>query len=171
MSNSIEEIMQTVDSTRCVGIEISNKSRCNILTEPATYNYSGRVHSPPPPTIDWGQKGVCIFIKTPHTACGAVGVLSYNFGNSQISLMVSNPYDYSSYSIEYALYVHDQTTSTDYNLYNKMYNELTESDYFTKASLGKCNSCQIISKKGIYVSATMSNEQKAILKIDIRDAY
>ncbi|XP_062898348.1 hydra actinoporin-like toxin 7 [Mobula hypostoma] len=170
MSKSIEEIMETVDSSRCVGIEISNKSMSYVLTEPVTYNYSGRVYSPPPPTIDRGQKGVCVFIKTPYTACGTVGVLSYRFGNTQISLLVSNPYDYNKYSIEYALYVPDIPTPTDNNLYNKMYNELTESASFTKTSLGKGNPSLNITKRGIFVSATMSNEKKAILKIDIRDA-
>ncbi|GCB83968.1 hypothetical protein scyTo_0024520, partial [Scyliorhinus torazame] len=35
MSKSIESIMNDVDSSRCVGIEISNKSRSYILTEAA----------------------------------------------------------------------------------------------------------------------------------------
>ncbi|XP_067863902.1 hydra actinoporin-like toxin 7 [Heptranchias perlo] len=170
MSKSIEEIMESVDSSRCVGIEISNKSMNYILTEPATYSYSGRVQSPPPPTIDRGQKGVCVFIKTPYTACGTVGVLSYKFSNAQVSLLVSNPYDYSKYSIEYALFAPDRPIPTDRALYNKMYIEQTESASFTKTALGKGNSSLNIRKGGMFISATMSNEQKAILKIDIRDA-
>ncbi|XP_072909037.1 uncharacterized protein [Hemitrygon akajei] len=169
MSKSIEEIMETVDSSRCVGIEISNKSSSYVLTEPAIYNYSGRVNRAPPHIIDRGQKGVCVFIKTPNTADGAVGVLSYRFGNNQISMLVSNPYDYNKYSIKYALYVPDIPTPTGNNLYNKMYNELTESASFTKTALGKGNPSLNITIKGIYVSATMSNEEKVILKIDIRD--
>ncbi|XP_078402898.1 uncharacterized protein LOC144683594 [Cetorhinus maximus] len=169
MSKSIESVMETVDSSRCVGIEISNKSMNYILTEPVTYSYSGRVQNPPPPTIETGENGVCVFIKTPYTACGTVGVLSYKFSNTQISLLVSNPYDYSKYSIEYALYVPDRPIPTDNALYIKMYNELTESSCFTKTSLGKGNPSLNIRKGNLVVSATMSNEKKAILKIDIRD--
>ncbi|XP_078276431.1 uncharacterized protein LOC144605207 [Rhinoraja longicauda] len=170
MSISIEEVLENVDSNRCVGVEISNKSMRYILTEPVTYSYSGRVSNPPPPTIDRGQKGVCVFTKTPYTACGTVGVLTYKFGNTQISLLISNPYDYNKYSIEYALYVPDHFLATNDDLYTRMYNELTESASFTKAALGKGNASLNITKGGIFVSATMSNEKKAILKIDIRDA-
>ncbi|XP_067913752.1 uncharacterized protein [Heterodontus francisci] len=169
MSKSIESIMEAVDSSRCVGIEISNKSMHYVLTEPVTYSYSGRLQSPPPPTINRGEKGVCVFVKTPYTACGTVGVLSYKFDNTQMSLLVSNPYDYSKYSIEYALYVPDRPMPTDNDLYNKMYDQLTESSSFSKASLGKGNPSLNIRKGNIFLSATMSNEKKAILKIDIGD--
>uniref|UniRef100_UPI00398F44BD uncharacterized protein n=1 Tax=Pristiophorus japonicus TaxID=55135 RepID=UPI00398F44BD len=134
-----------------------------------TYSYSGRVHSPPPPTIGQGEKGVCVFIKTPYTACGTVGLLSYKCCNSQISLLVSNPYDYSKYSIEYALFTPDTPIPTDDKLYNKMYTELQESPSFTKKSLGKGNPSLNITKGHLFISATMSNEKKAILKIDIRE--
>lgn len=170
MSTSVDEVLQNIDTSRCVGVEIHNKSMRYILTEPVTYSYSGRVSNPPPPTIDRGEKGVCVFIKTPYTACGTVGVLTYKFGNTQISLLVSNPYDYAKYSIEYALYVPDYLVATDENLYNQMYNELPESPSFTKTALGKGNAALTITKGGIFVSATMSNEKKAILKIDFRDA-
>lgn len=170
MSTSIEKIMESVDSSRCVGIEISNKTSGYILKEAATYSDSGRVQNPPPPTIDRGENGACVFIKTPYTACGAVGVLSYNFGNTQISLLVSNPYDYSKYSIEYALYIPDRPIKTDSALYNKMYYELTESSCFTKSSLGKDNPSLSLRRGDVTVSATMSNEKKAILKIDVRDS-
>ncbi|XP_078276541.1 uncharacterized protein LOC144605300 [Rhinoraja longicauda] len=170
MPISIEEVMVNIDSNRCVGVEISNKSMHYTLTEPVTYSYSGRVSDPPPPSIDRGEKGVCVFIKTPSTVYGAVGVLTYKFGDTQISLLISNPFDYNQYSIEYALYVPDYIIETNDDLYNKMYYKLMESPSFTKTALGKGNASLNITKGGILVSATMSNEWKAILKIDIRDA-
>ncbi|XP_055512129.1 hydra actinoporin-like toxin 1 [Leucoraja erinacea] len=170
MSISIEGVLQNLDTGRCVGVEIYNNSTQYILTEPETYSYSGRVADPPPPIIDRGQKGVCVFIKTPYTTRGAVGVLTYKFGSTQISLQVSNPFDYNRYSIEFALYVPDYFIATNKNLYTQMYSELTESPSFTKTALGKGNTALNITKGKILVSATMSNERKAILKIDIRDA-
>ncbi|XP_060701162.1 DELTA-thalatoxin-Avl1a-like [Hemiscyllium ocellatum] len=169
MSKSVESVLETIDSARCVAVEITNKSSYP-LTEPVTYHYSGRLSSPPSPSINPGESGICVFIKTPYTACGTVGVLTYKFSNTQISLLVSNPYDYSKYSIEYALYVPDRTIATDNNLYTQMYNELTESPNFTKTSLGKGNASLNIRRGNVVISATMSNEKKAIVKVDIRDA-
>ncbi|XP_062898349.1 hydra actinoporin-like toxin 4 [Mobula hypostoma] len=166
MSKSIEEIIKSVNSTRCVGIEICNKSSSKILTSPKTYIYSGKVHTSPSDPINQGEKGVCVIEKRSYSLWGAVGVLSYRIGNTQISVLVSNPYNYFMYSIQYALDVSDEITRTDYNLYKNMYNDLGSNSILKASVESPSNS----TTRDIYVSVTMSDEKKAILKMDIRDA-
>ncbi|XP_007883159.1 uncharacterized protein LOC103172162 isoform X1 [Callorhinchus milii] len=170
---SIEEIVKDINSTRCVGIEITNNSKHFKLSLPATYAYCGRVNSPPDPTIEKGQKGVSVFIKTPLSLYGCVGVLSYMFDDKQISLLFSNPLDQFKYNVEYALYAPDQKTATDEALYNKMYSELQESTSFTKASLGRGNVALQVVTDQMEVIATMANELTtgiSIIKLQVRDA-
>uniref|UniRef100_A0A4W3GH02 Cytolysin Src-1-like protein n=1 Tax=Callorhinchus milii TaxID=7868 RepID=A0A4W3GH02_CALMI len=168
---SIEEIVKDINSTRCVGIEITNNSKHFKLSLPATYAYCGRVNIPPDPTIEKGQKGISVFIKTPLSAYGCVGVLSYMFDDQQISLLFSNPLDQLKYNVEYALYTPDQKTPTDEVLYNNMYYHLSETKSFTKASLGRGNVALQIVTDQMEVTATMANEKnKAIIKLQVGDA-
>uniref|UniRef100_A0A4W3GMU2 Uncharacterized protein n=1 Tax=Callorhinchus milii TaxID=7868 RepID=A0A4W3GMU2_CALMI len=105
---------------------------------------------------DWRrQKGISVFIKTPLSAYGCVGVLSYMFDDQQISLPFSNPLDQLKYNVEYALYTPDQKTPTDEVLYNNMYYHLSETKSFTKASLGRGNVALQIVTDQMEVTATM----------------
>jgi len=67
-----------------------------------------------------------VFAKTPHTARGAVGVVTYKLfipsGNVQtLAVMYSVPYDFNLYSNWFAVGVFGSTKSCDYDLYYDMY--------------------------------------------------
>ncbi|XP_078402890.1 uncharacterized protein LOC144683591 [Cetorhinus maximus] len=172
MATSIEEMVKSIDSRIIVGIELTNSSLHYDLSSAATYAECGVVQSPPPPTIHKGKKGMCVFIKTPFSFYGTVGVLSYVFGDHQISLLFSNPLDCIKYNTEFALHIPDTKTMTDRNLYNKMYTQLHESSSFTKTAIGRGNTALQLNKEGMEVSATMSNvNYKAIIKLEVRDLF
>ncbi|XP_067863904.1 DELTA-thalatoxin-Avl1a-like isoform X2 [Heptranchias perlo] len=157
-------------SERTVEVQIENNSKDKILTEAATYNYSGHVYNPAPPIISPGGKGDATFVKTKGAARGSVGILTYRFGDNQFSLMFSNPYDYNLYSIVFALYIPDRPVITDKSLYKKMYSQLTPKINFAKEVLSPRSETISVSGGGLIVSATMSNEAHSIIKVDVRDA-
>ncbi|XP_078053905.1 uncharacterized protein LOC144479174 [Mustelus asterias] len=170
MATPIEEIIKTIDSKIVVGIEITNGSKHFDLTSAATYAECGVAQSPPPPTIQKDKKGTCVFIKTPFSLYGCAGVLSYTLGDHQISLLFSNPFDCFKYDTEFSLHIPDTKTTTNRDLYNKMYTQLHESSSFTKAAIGRGNSALQLNKDGMEISATMSNvHHKAIIKLEVRD--
>ncbi|GCB61345.1 hypothetical protein scyTo_0004077 [Scyliorhinus torazame] len=172
MATPIEEMIRTIDSNIIVGIEITNSSKHCDLTSAATFAECGVVQSPPPPTIPKDKKGTCVFIKTPFSLYGSAGVLSYDFGDHQISLLFSNPLDCMKYDTEFALHIPDTKTMTNRDLYNKMYTQLHESSSFTKTAVGRGNRALQLNKEGMEISATMSNvHYKAVIKLEVRDHF
>uniref|UniRef100_H3AM30 Uncharacterized protein n=2 Tax=Latimeria chalumnae TaxID=7897 RepID=H3AM30_LATCH len=171
MSQNIEEMIAAVDAGRAVGIEIHNSSEPVTLNSPSTYCYSGYIQLPPSPTIEPGEKHTCVFIKKSYSACGSVGVLIYNICDRGLRfvLMFSNPYDYNLYSPEFALYMYvtDKKIPADYNLYHEMYYSLKPADDFQKCDVGKSSHTLHITHSGIKISATMSNDYKAVIKVKI----
>ncbi|KAE8578296.1 hypothetical protein XENTR_v10023442 [Xenopus tropicalis] len=67
MQTSMDKLLSKVDSEKCVGIEISNKSSSIILSCPSSYCDSGFVHYPPSPSILPGTVEHCKFLETPAT--------------------------------------------------------------------------------------------------------
>ncbi|XP_064425696.1 uncharacterized protein LOC106703425 [Latimeria chalumnae] len=173
MSESIEDVIAAVDAGRAVGIEIHNSSGSVTLNSPSTYCDSGYVSSPPSPSIEPGETDTSVFVKKPHTACGSVGVLSYNICDKGLRfvLMFSNPYDYNLYSSEFALYMYETSENkpADYDLYNQMYSLLKPADNFQKSAVGKSSQAIRIIHSGIEISATMSNDYKAVIKVKIEN--
>ncbi|KAL7873625.1 hypothetical protein AOLI_G00126960 [Acnodon oligacanthus] len=100
---SVEQISRSIDTWRNVTIEITNYSNKFTLTNPRTYTYSGYCYHPPQPTIGKMMKEACSFSKTPHTACGSVGVLTYQIISNEgkhageLAIMFSVPYDYNQF--------------------------------------------------------------------------
>ncbi|KAG7488318.1 hypothetical protein MATL_G00032540 [Megalops atlanticus] len=85
---------------RSVVIYLTNRSQTYILTSPQVYTYSGYCADPPQPTVTQGETEICSFRKTTGTACGAVGLLTYDITNDQresverLAIMFSVPFDY-----------------------------------------------------------------------------
>ncbi|XP_029440710.1 DELTA-thalatoxin-Avl1a-like [Rhinatrema bivittatum] len=167
--SSIEEIVGQVDSTRCVAVEIRNNTKCHILTKPSTFCESGYVFTPPAPTIPPGTKDHCIYIKVPKTACGSVGLLVYHVSNCSLVIMFSNPFDYLLYRINYGLYITDPSIEADKPLFKSMYYNLSPTSSFQRAEIKKDSQTLVVTHASLRVSATMSNNKKAIIKIDIED--
>ncbi|KAM4703088.1 DELTA-actitoxin-Ucs1a-like [Rhinophrynus dorsalis] len=170
MQKSIAELLNQVDSTRCVGIEISNKSESVTLSSPSTFCGSGYVCCPPAPTISPGTVENCVFVKTPHAARGSVGVLKYHLSNERtIVIMFSNPYDYNLYYTTFGIWITDSQCIANSDLFNDLYYYKQECDSFKRIEVKRETNALEIKKENLCVSATMSNDHKAILKVDIKE--
>uniref|UniRef100_A0A803JFU0 Uncharacterized protein n=2 Tax=Xenopus tropicalis TaxID=8364 RepID=A0A803JFU0_XENTR len=170
MQASMVEILSKVDVGRCVGIEISNKTKSVTLSSPSTYCGSGHVHSPPPPTIAPNATDCCVFVKNGLMARGSVGVLTYQCSESStIAILFSNPFDYNLYNIQFGVWLTDHIRKADDTLYNEMYNNRQHSSEFKCADVKKHAQALEVSRGNLKVSATMSNDYKAILKLEILD--
>nr|XP_033815906.1 DELTA-actitoxin-Aeq1b-like [Geotrypetes seraphini] len=169
MASYIEEIVANTDSGRCVGIEIRNNSKYITLCKPSTYCESGCVFTPPGPTIPPGKKDYCVFTKTPNTACGSVGVLLYRFSNFSLAIMFSNPYDYLLYNINYGLYITDPSIEAGKPLFKSMYYDLAPTSYFQRTEIKRESRALVVTQENLRISATMSSNKKAIIKIDVDD--
>uniref|UniRef100_A0A672FH97 Uncharacterized protein n=1 Tax=Salarias fasciatus TaxID=181472 RepID=A0A672FH97_SALFA len=136
------------------------------------YVYSGSCASPFPPTVPSNALGSALFIKTPHTACGSVGVVTYDLlhddddqPSEKIAVMFSNPYDFNLFSNWYAVGIFDKSKQCDYDLYSEMYYGSSES--FIRGQAGG----EVLSHTGQRVSilATMSDANQPIVKVVLRE--
>ncbi|XP_041432159.1 DELTA-thalatoxin-Avl1a-like [Xenopus laevis] len=168
MQVSMVDLLSKVDSGRCVGIEISNKTTSVTLSSPSTYCESGYVHSPPPPTISPNATDYCVFVKKALTARGSVGVLTYHYSTSHtIAILFSNPFDYNLHSIYFGVWITDQIRKADHTLYNEMYYNKHPSTEFKCVDVKRHAQALEVFHGNLKVLATMSNDYKAILKLDI----
>lgn len=91
----------------------------------SVYMYSGRCAKPLPSTLLPYSEGSALFVKTRDTACGSVGVFTYNLHkdtlDKKMAVMFSVPYDYNLHSNLYAVGIFDMDINCDYNLYKDMY--------------------------------------------------
>ncbi|XP_038138031.1 DELTA-sagatoxin-Srs1a-like [Cyprinodon tularosa] len=118
------------------------------------------------------MSGTALFEKTPNTACGSVGVFTYDIlpgSNSQnkgrVAVMFSNPYDFNFYSNYYAIGVFSKDKKCDNDLYNEMYSG-KEIDFVR----GKASGPSLTYKAGdLIIRASMSDSYQPILKLDICD--
>ncbi|XP_059828689.1 hydra actinoporin-like toxin 1 [Hypanus sabinus] len=161
----------TSNFTRSVEIQIINNSENQNLTCPAVYLSSGFIATLPTPIIHPGQKGNAVFVRTSGTARGSVGVLTYGFGQTQISMLFSNPYDYNLYPMVSALYIPPAPELTDESLFNKMYYELPQSENFAKAELRTGSAKISVTGGNLVISATIKKMEKSLIDVVIRDVY
>ncbi|KAG9268248.1 bryoporin-like isoform X1 [Astyanax mexicanus] len=169
-STSIVQISQTMNTDRNITIEIVNYSERYTLTNPRTYTYSGYCHHPPQPTIKQKTKEVCCFSKTAHTACGSVGVLTYQILSDaqdcvgELALMYSVPYDYNLYENTFALGIFESGFPCDEDLYNQMY---YKSGPFIRGN--GTGSSITHSDKDAVVKGTMSSAGQAVMCVEFDD--
>ncbi|KAJ8277163.1 hypothetical protein GJAV_G00072120 [Gymnothorax javanicus] len=114
---------------RTVSIHLTNNCKSNFLTNPRVYTYSGYPYNPPQPTVPNGVTEVLSFGHTKGTACGAVGVLTYDItadrktkAVKRLAVMFSVPFDYASFENWFALGLSDINQACDQSLYDLMYN-------------------------------------------------
>ncbi|XP_039365682.1 DELTA-actitoxin-Aeq1c-like [Mauremys reevesii] len=171
---SIEDLVDKVDVYRCVGIQITNNTRGDTLENPRTYCFSGWVKNEPVPQISPGSSESCVFVKTSGTACGSVGVLSYESDTFTLAIMFSSPYDHVQYRNEFALEVFPGRKHFDSmeRLYQYMYSYdppyICESFQKMMLTDGKDGELEVTNEK-IQVKATMSNQYKSIIKVQIEE--
>ncbi|XP_039365672.1 DELTA-actitoxin-Aeq1c-like isoform X2 [Mauremys reevesii] len=170
MSN-IEDLIALMDVGRCVGIQITNNTRDVTLEYPRTYCFSGRARTDPVPQIPPGSSGSCLFVKTSYTARGSVGVLSYESDAFTLAIMFSNPFDRILYNTEFAieLFAGRKHFESMENLYHYMYSQgpLYKCESYRKVKLEVLDGQLEVTNEKIQVKATMSNQNKSIIKIQI----
>ncbi|XP_055049404.2 DELTA-sagatoxin-Srs1a-like [Misgurnus anguillicaudatus] len=167
-----ESVSASLDTIRNCTIEINNMSDIYNLVSPKIYTYSGYCCHPPQPTISTKNTGGCAFTKTAFTACGAVGILTYDLFHMEnqtcterIAILFSVPYDYNIYENFFGIGVFTTDRECNEALYNEMYYESSPS--FTR---GKAKESRITYKaQRVELRATMSNAGKAIIKLEIHD--
>nr|XP_006120138.1 DELTA-actitoxin-Aeq1c-like [Pelodiscus sinensis] len=167
---NIEGRMLTVTAGRSVGIEISNKTS-STLENPRTYCFSGHVLINPEDSIPPGKSGSCVFVKTSYSARGSVGVLSYKSDAFTLAVMFSNPFDRVLYNSEFAieLFAGRKHFESMERLYQYMYNHHPpyKCESFGRVELKVPDYQLDVTTQGIQAKATMSNADKAIIKVEI----
>uniref|UniRef100_A0A3B1JMA8 Bryoporin-like n=1 Tax=Astyanax mexicanus TaxID=7994 RepID=A0A3B1JMA8_ASTMX len=169
---SAEQISRNINTGRNVTIQITNYSNKYTLVDPRIYTYSGHCHNPPQPTIKKNTQEVCSFSKTAHTACGAVGVLTYQIIPDErcrcireLAIMFSVPYDYNHYKNLFALGIFLPNQPCDETLYNKMYYEEGQ-EYQRQNGTG---STMTYTSKDIILKGTMSPQGQSVMKVELWD--
>ncbi|XP_078507300.1 hydra actinoporin-like toxin 6 [Lissotriton helveticus] len=170
-SMSIEEMVLQLNTTRCVGIEIANATKSLTLKGARTFCESGYNSIPPALTILPGEVKNCVFVKTDLAPTGSVGVLTYDCGNFSLGIMFSNPFDFNIYKVWYGLHIaEDAKQHQDLEtLYHHMYYKMAPGRFFEKAEVSKTTGSIQLQHDGYCVTATMSYDCKAILKVKIED--
>uniref|UniRef100_A0A3Q0T3Y0 DELTA-sagatoxin-Srs1a n=1 Tax=Amphilophus citrinellus TaxID=61819 RepID=A0A3Q0T3Y0_AMPCI len=165
-SDSLQRFIMSVPTHRQCNIEIQNKSTMFTLM----HIVSGSCSSPLPPTLSPYENGNALFIKKPHTACGAVAVFTYELQHvstlqfsGRVAVMFSVPYDFNFYSNWYAVGVFDMDKACDQHLFDEMYNK-SEQRFVRGKAKGPS-----LAYRGSYVSirATMSDSYQPVLKVAI----
>ncbi|KAI4889952.1 hypothetical protein NFI96_028643, partial [Prochilodus magdalenae] len=124
---SVGQISQAINTSRNVSIEITNKSKNYILTNPRTYTSKGHCYHPPQPTIAEDVHQVCSFSKTANVARGSAGVLMYqilskeNKDVGELAIMFSVPFENIWSKNMFALGIYGAHHPCDDKLFNEMF--------------------------------------------------
>ncbi|CAK6979567.1 DELTA-stichotoxin-Hmg2b-like [Scomber scombrus] len=148
MADVVGAITGVIDTTAAIGaaigeivpthrqctIEISNECAKFSLCNPRMHIVSGSCAIPLLPLIGPSRSDTALFIKTPNTARGSVGVFTYDLQKTdadqpkkKIAVMFCVPYDFTRYSNLYAVGIFDKSRDCNYDLYYKMYNNTDKS--------------------------------------------
>ncbi|XP_067332503.1 DELTA-sagatoxin-Srs1a-like isoform X1 [Channa argus] len=166
----------SIPTHRQCTIEIQNKSSVYILSNPqclsgfSVHAVSGSCDKPLPPTLSPTESGSALFIKTPHTACGSVGVFTYDLHNKatatydgRVAVMFSVPYDFNLYSNWYAVGVFGVEKHCDKHLYEAMYYNAERG--FVR---GKAKGPSLTHRGAVVtIRATMSDSYQPVLKVQV----
>ncbi|XP_036374633.1 DELTA-actitoxin-Afr1a-like [Megalops cyprinoides] len=157
---------------RSVVIYLTNRSQTYILTSPQVYTYSGYCSDPPQPTVTQGETEICSFRKTAGTACGTVGLLTYDITNDQrktverLAIMFSVPFDYTYYDNWLALGLFEADYKCNELLYKQMY---YDEGTFKREKATGAEILYTNKDKKYTVRGTMSPAAKSILKVEFWD--
>ncbi|KGL80647.1 hypothetical protein N309_12755, partial [Tinamus guttatus] len=169
-----ESLLSSITVSRAVVIEITNKTNSVTLKDfSQSYCFSGVTYIPPPFEVCPGSTERCAFAKSAYSLRGSVGALVCKVDSSFLAIMFSNPFDYILYNIEFALEIF--TTDNDaeglYDIYHRMMKKKSKNSTRFQRGTAKDPENQVleVSKGKIHVVARMSNNSKAILKVQIHD--
>lgn len=124
-------------------------------------------------TIEPGAKDCTLFVKKAFTACGSVGVLTFQFNDRQsqrLAILFSNPFNHILYDCTFGLHF-TKTGVSARQLYEDMYSHGERLENSIKAC--KNTVIQLPHKlvhNGVQVTATMSAQNKSILRVVVEDS-
>lgn len=154
---------------RQCSIEIINACKEYSLTNPRMHLFSGQCAIPQSPFVASGTSDVSMFVKTPNTACGSVGVITYDLQNNKTQLskrkmavLFSVPYDFNLFSNIYAVGIYDVSRECDRALYDEMISGSNAS--FVKKKAAESGSL-IYQGAAFTIMATMSDAYQPVLKL------
>ncbi|XP_039621345.1 DELTA-sagatoxin-Srs1a-like [Polypterus senegalus] len=166
---SAEQISKSIKTTRNVVIEISNNTT-RFLTNPKYHCHSGYNNTPLQPTIEPRCREACSFSKMGNTACGSVGVMTYDIsasprqsGHMKLAIMFSVPYDYTLYENWFAVGFYDLSKGCDHQLYHEMYHQVKPEFKRAKATQGTLSH----HANGFDIKAAMSNASQSIMQVEL----
>uniref|UniRef100_A0A3Q0TC51 Actinoporin-like protein n=1 Tax=Amphilophus citrinellus TaxID=61819 RepID=A0A3Q0TC51_AMPCI len=153
---------------RCTGIKALK--HVFLISGSSDFIFSGRCDTSLPATLQPSAVGQAVFAKTPHTACGSVGVFTYDLydestgrADKKMAVMFSVPYDFNLYSNWHAVGVFDRDTKCDRHLYNKMYQKTQKG--FVR---GKAKDPGLTYKdETVTITSTMTDSYEPILELEI----
>uniref|UniRef100_A0A0E9WXH3 Uncharacterized protein n=1 Tax=Anguilla anguilla TaxID=7936 RepID=A0A0E9WXH3_ANGAN len=153
---------------RSVVINLNNNTSY-MLINPQVYTYSGYCYVPPQPSVEKRKTEVCSFGQTKGTACGAVGVLTYDITEDRkkkaverLAIMFSVPFNYNHYENWFALGLSDIDQACDHSLYNRMY--YNTGSFKRERATGS----EISFRSGKFIlRGTMSPVAKAEIKVEL----
>ncbi|XP_078496897.1 uncharacterized protein LOC144752965 isoform X1 [Lissotriton helveticus] len=164
-------LRHAADSGRCVLIEVTNNSELS-LENKRYYCKSGEILHHGLETIEPGAKDCTLFGKKSFMACGSVGVLTFQLNDRQsqrLAILFSNPFNRIIYDRAFGLHF-TKTGASARQLYEDMYSHGERLENYIKARTDSV--IQFPHKlvhNGVQVTATMSAESKAILRVVIED--
>ncbi|XP_028929685.1 DELTA-thalatoxin-Avl1a-like [Ornithorhynchus anatinus] len=167
MAQTIEHLVHEVEAGRCVGIEITNTTNMTFRS-PRTFCFSGHTLTPPTPIIHPNNAGFCIFVKRKFSLRGSVGLLVYEIEDQTLAIMFSNPFDYNFFKVEFAVALsgYKEETQDLKAFFELLYHEKQKGWLkMAKEKLCECQCPVSLENNGIRVTATMSNNAKAIIKV------
>ncbi|XP_042665269.1 uncharacterized protein LOC122155461 [Centrocercus urophasianus] len=173
LGESVESLMKSIDVCRSVGLEIINRTKTVTLKEFRSYCFSGQNVDPLPFQIGPDSKGICAFAKTPYSLRGSVGIVVCKADGFFLAITFSNPYDYILYKIEFALEIF--TEENHLGILSDVFCKMMKSkpycgsSLFQRATLESEHETLEVSKGNIRVQAKMSNNEKAILKVQVEE--
>ncbi|XP_036449957.1 uncharacterized protein LOC118824113 isoform X2 [Colossoma macropomum] len=169
LNTTIQKMSKQINTEKNVTIQLSNYSHKYILTNPRVFTSSGYSHNPPQPTIQRRTMEACSFTKTAGTACGAVGVLTYEIFKhdcgewaGDLVIMFSVPYDLC--ENWFALGIFKERVCCNEQLFHQLY---YANGPFTRAkSTG--SEIKFIGRQ-VYVKGTMSPAGRSIMYVELWD--
>ncbi|XP_030592682.1 DELTA-stichotoxin-Hcr4b-like [Archocentrus centrarchus] len=175
----VEGAATVLNAATSIGVQaaelLPTHRQCSIELKNGCSNYTllnPSVHKPLPLVIDPSSTGSALFMKTPNTACGAVGVFTYDLRNKstvesteKLAVMFSVPYDFNLYSNWCAVGIFDKSKECNYDLYYQMYNKTDKA--FTR---GKAGPGLNYKKDQITIMALMTDSYEPVIEVEVRDA-
>ena len=138
------------------------------------YIKRGCCRKPLPPTISQSSSGEVEFTKTPNTACGSVGIFTYELLNTstkdtteQIAVLFKVPFDLNLKSNEFAVGVFDISRNCNHGLFQDM--SKNKGNAFVR---GKAKGSALTHKgQDFTVMATMSDCYTPVIRVQVMDAW